>query len=156
MRLEIVFSEALRAVTHQQSVLDSIRTRATTLTAAAALVTPLFGTPVLQARDRAGWPTIVALAALTGVLASTFVVSAPWWRWTFRASAAALLQAVDAGHDVDSMRRHLCLDFERWVDSERTEAATDAVVVYCWSRLPAARGGCLVVAARAPVGRDRA
>jgi hypothetical protein len=60
MRLEIVFSEALRAVTHQQSVLDSIRTRATTLTAAAALVTPFFGTPVLQARDRAGWPTIVA------------------------------------------------------------------------------------------------
>jgi hypothetical protein len=115
-RLEIVFAEALRAVTHQQSVLDSIRTRATTLTAAAALVTPFFGTPVLQARDRAGWPTIVALAALTGVLASTFVVSAPWWRWTFRASAAALLQAVDAGHGVDSMRRHLCLDFERWVD----------------------------------------
>ena len=101
-RLEIVFAEALRAVTHQQSVMDGIRTRATTLTAAAALVTPFFGTPVLQARDRAGWPTIVALAALTGVLASTFVVSAPWWRWTFRASAAALLQAVDAGHGVDS------------------------------------------------------
>ena len=32
-RLEIVFAEGLRAVTHQQGVLDSVRTRATTLTA---------------------------------------------------------------------------------------------------------------------------
>jgi hypothetical protein len=32
-RLEIVFVEGLRAVAHQQGVLDSVRTRATTLTA---------------------------------------------------------------------------------------------------------------------------
>jgi hypothetical protein len=32
-RLEIVFAEGLRAATHQQGVLDSVRTRATTLTA---------------------------------------------------------------------------------------------------------------------------
>ena len=32
-RLEIVFAKGLRAVTHQQGVLDSVRTRATTLTA---------------------------------------------------------------------------------------------------------------------------
>lgn len=115
-RLEIVFAEALRAVTHQQGVLDNVRSRATTLTGAAALVTPFFGTPVLQARDRAGWPTAVALVALAGVLASTFVICAPWWRWTFRASAAALLEAIDAGHDADSLRRHLAQDFERWVD----------------------------------------
>lgn len=115
-RLEIVFSEALRAVTHQQSVLDNIRSRATTLTAAAALVTSFFGSPILQARERMGWPTGVALLALAGVLAATFVVCAPWWTWTFRTSATALLTAVDAGHDTDSLRRHLAQDFEQWVD----------------------------------------
>jgi hypothetical protein len=115
-RLEIVFAEALRAVGHQQGVLDNLRSRATMLTAAAALVTPFFGSPVLQARDRVGWPTAVALVALMGVLASTFVTCVPWWKWTFRASAKALLEAIDAGFDVDSMRRHLAQDFERWVD----------------------------------------
>ena len=115
-RLEIVFTEALRAVTHQQGVHDNLRSRATTLTGAAALVTPFFGAPVLQAGGRVGWPTAVALLALAGVLVATFVICMPWWTWTFRASAAALLQAVDAGHDVDSMRRHLAQDFERWVD----------------------------------------
>jgi hypothetical protein len=32
-RLEIIFVEGIRAVTHQQGLLDSVRTRATTLTA---------------------------------------------------------------------------------------------------------------------------
>jgi hypothetical protein len=123
-RLEIVFAEALRAVTHQQGVLDNIRSRATTLTGAAALVTPFFGAPVLQARDRVGWPAAVALLALAGVLASTFIISAPWWKWTFRASAGALLGAIDAGHDVDSMHRHLAQDFERWVDQNERKIRT--------------------------------
>ena len=120
-RLEIVYAEALRGLTHQQGVLDNVRSRATTLTAAAALVTPFFGAPILQDRDRLSWPTPVALAALIGVLASTFVICMPWWTWTFRSSAAALLGAVDAGHDADSVRRHLALDFERWVDQNEAK-----------------------------------
>jgi hypothetical protein len=123
-RLELAFNEALRALVHQQAVVDNLRTRVTMLTAAAALVTPFFGSPILQQRDRAGWPTLVALVALTGVLVSAFVVSVPWWRWTFRSSAGALLEAIDRGHDVDSMRRHLAQDFERWVRKNEKKVRT--------------------------------
>jgi hypothetical protein len=58
--------------------------------------------------------------ALLGVLAPTFIICMPWCTWTFRSSAAALLKAVDAEYDVDSIRRHLALDFERWVDQNKT------------------------------------
>lgn len=37
-RLEVVLAESLRALAHQQSLLDNLRSRATLLTTAAALV----------------------------------------------------------------------------------------------------------------------
>jgi hypothetical protein len=119
-RLELVLSEALRALAHQQSLLDNVRSRATILTGAAALVASLLGAPALQ-REDPGWPTVVALFGLVGVLVCTMGICVPWWRWYFRSSASALLAAVDAGHSYDSMCRHLSADLERWVDrNDRT------------------------------------
>jgi hypothetical protein len=119
-RLEIVFAEALRALAHQQALLDNLRSRATLLTTAAALVVSLPG--VAAAAGRTGSTgstaaaTAIAAAALTGVLLCSLVVCAPWWRWQFRSSATRLLDAVDAGHDADSIRRNLARDFESWLD----------------------------------------
>lgn len=119
-RLEIVFAEALRALAHQQALLDNLRSRATLLTTAAALVVSFPGVAAVAGRVRPGdsatVATAVAAAALTGVLACSLVVCAPWWRWHFRSSAGRLLDAVDAGHDTDSIRRNLARDFESWVD----------------------------------------
>jgi hypothetical protein len=119
-RLEIVLGESLRALTHQQSLLDNLRSRATLLTTGAALVSTLPGvaaaTGSRPAGRGAGVATALAIAGLVGVLLCALVICAPWWRWRFRTSATRLLQAVDAGHDVDSIRRHLARDFEIWVD----------------------------------------
>ncbi|GIF22547.1 hypothetical protein BJ973_002870 [Actinoplanes tereljensis] len=114
-RLEIVLSEALRALSHQQSLLDNLRSRATLLTTAAALVISF---PVVSSVRRAeiGVSAGVAAVALVGVLMCTLVICAPWWHWKFRSSAGQLLLAVDEGHDLDSLRRHLAKDFERWLD----------------------------------------
>lgn len=115
-RLELVMAEALRALSHQQSVLDNIRSRATLLTTAAALVSSLVGAPTVV-RGHVGWAAGAAFLALVGVIACTFVICAPWWQWRFRSSARVLLEAVDGRHDLDSMRRNLSVNFEDWLDA---------------------------------------
>jgi hypothetical protein len=118
-RLEIVMDEALRALDHQHTSLESLRGRATLLTTAAALVASFFGSPMIGGGDLR-WTSVVAVVSLIGVLACTLIICGPWWKWHFRSSAGALLGATDAGHSVDSMRRHLSKSFEDWHD--RNEA----------------------------------
>ena len=115
-RLELVFAESLRALNYQQSALDNLRSRVTLLTAGAALVSSSFVGTALQS-PRWGTATVVAIAAMTGVLVLALVICAPMWRWTFLSSASQLLVAVELGHDLDSMRRHLATDFEKWLDA---------------------------------------
>jgi len=114
-RYELVCSESLRALGYQQSSLDNLRSRVTLLTAGAALVSSSFIGTALQS-PRWGAATVVALVAMTSVLVLALVICLPIWKWTFLSSATALLSAVDLGHDLDSMRRHLALDFEKWLD----------------------------------------
>jgi hypothetical protein len=114
-RWELVFSEALRALSFQQSTLDNLRSRATILTAGAALVSSALGAPSLSG-NRWGVASLVAILALGGVLATAGLICAPWWSWKFVASATVLAEAVDLGHSVDSMRRHLAIDFEAWLN----------------------------------------
>jgi hypothetical protein len=111
-RLELVLGEALRALEHQQALLDNLRSRATLLTTAAALVGAY---PLADPSARAA-ATVLAASGLVGVLVCTSVICVPWWRWRFRTSATALLGAVDLGHTLDGMRRHLAVDFETWLD----------------------------------------
>jgi hypothetical protein len=113
-RWALVYDEALRALTFQQGTLDNLRSRATVLTAGAALVGAALGTPALR-EGRLGVAAVLAIVALGGVLAAAGIICAPWWRWRFVASAAALTEAVTAGHSLDSMHRHLAADFERWL-----------------------------------------
>jgi hypothetical protein len=116
-RLEVVLAESLRALAHQQSLLDNLRSRATLLTTAAALVSTFPGLSAITGNNAKGkGAAVLAVLALVGVLVCTLVICAPWWRWYFRSSATALLGAVDAGHDLDSIRRNLSRDFEKWVD----------------------------------------
>ncbi|MGI8336849.1 hypothetical protein ACRYCC_43490 [Actinomadura scrupuli] len=114
-RLKIVFDEALRALTQQQARLDNVRSRATTLTAAAALISSFVGSPILKARDFS-WASVLALVAVLAVLACSLIICAPWWRWHFYVRASKLLEAVDAGYDLNGLRRNLADDFDRWVD----------------------------------------
>ncbi|MBG0565368.1 hypothetical protein [Actinoplanes aureus] len=113
-RLELVLSEALRALTEQQAVLDHLRSRATVLLSAAALVGALMGAPLLSDGVRPGALTQLAIVALAGTLLLTLLITAPLFRWRFTPKVSALLQAVGDGHDLDSMRRHLALDLERF------------------------------------------
>ncbi len=82
-RLEIVFSEALRALAHQQSLLDNLRSRATLLTTAAALVVSFPGVAAVTGQLRLGFSAVLAAGSLAGVLICSLVVCAPWWRWRF-------------------------------------------------------------------------
>jgi hypothetical protein len=121
-RLDVVLAESLRSLEHQQALLDSLRSRATLLITAGALVSTL---PIAAAPDRL-WGAGLWLtgAGLVGVLACTMVICAPWWRWYFRTSARRLLDAVDLGHSLDDMRRHLAADFEGWVDHNERRIRT--------------------------------
>ena len=117
-RLELVFTESLRALSYQQSSLDNLRSRVTLLTAGAALVSSSFIGTALQ-NPRWSAATVVAIAAMTGVLLLALLICAPMWRWTFVSSASQLLVAVELDHDLDSMRRHLALDFEKWLEANQ-------------------------------------
>jgi hypothetical protein len=116
-RFDLVLSEALRSLTQQQSVLDNLRARATVLLSTAALASSFLGAPVLAGKSGLTPASIAALAALAAVLILTITVCLPVWRWNFRARPSALLQAIDGGYDIDSMRRHLAVDFEHFIDS---------------------------------------
>jgi hypothetical protein len=119
-RLELVLAESLRALTYQQSALDNLRSRATLLTGGAALVSSSFVGAVFQGKQW-GIATVVAISAMTGVLLLALAICAPVWRWRFLSSAAQLLAAVNADHGLDSMRRHLALDFEQWLETNQVK-----------------------------------
>jgi hypothetical protein len=114
-RIKLVFDEALRAVTYQQGMLDNLRSRATLLTAASALIASLFGAPTIQSHHF-GWWAAIAVFATAMVLFSTVWVCAPWYQWSFTTNTKALAGAVEIGFSIDDMRRNLAKDFETWVD----------------------------------------
>lgn len=114
-RLKLVFDEALRALVQQQARLDNVRSRATTLTAAATLVASLLGGSSVD-RDSFDWAAVLATAATAGVLACSLVIVAPIWHWRFHSRPTQLLRAVDQGFSLDEMRRNMASDFEHWAD----------------------------------------
>ncbi|MBA8951990.1 hypothetical protein ACFQU9_05845 [Actinomadura namibiensis] len=113
-RLIVAYDEALRVLTLQINTLDSLRTRATLLTAGAALVTSLFGGFALQRHQDLGWWAAVGMVALAVVLVSALAIVAPRRGWDFVVQPGVLLQAIDDGRDVDALYRTLIQDFGAW------------------------------------------
>jgi hypothetical protein len=75
---EVPYQESVRMLTQQASALDGLRTRSSTILAAAALITTLFGGSLGGTADGlnvAGW---AAMGALFGVLGCTLSVLFPW------------------------------------------------------------------------------
>lgn len=114
-RLKIVYDEALRLITAQQGRVDNLRTRATTVTATAALVSTFLGAPVLKDQGM-GWPSATGLVALSGVVVVTLAICAPWWTWNVHTSTPGLLEAVDEGFTLNQIRRNMAKDFDKWAE----------------------------------------
>ena len=77
----MIYEEALRGITRQQSVIDGLRTRTGTLFAAASLVSAFLGGQALDRRpdlDFFAWTAIAAFGALF------FLVLTILWPWAFK------------------------------------------------------------------------
>jgi hypothetical protein len=123
---EIAYDASVGAIQDQAGVLDSLRSRAGTLLAAAALVSSFLGGQALQ--ESGGlevWSlTTVALGAFVASAVLALLILWPFDFW-FSVSARAVLDAVrlqDAagGTSVDELRRALALQLE-WRYDENAE-----------------------------------
>jgi hypothetical protein len=100
---QLAYESSVRAISDQASVLESLRSRAGTMLAAAALVTSFFGGQALvQARlDLEPWSLVgVAVAAFVGLALSTVVILWPFDFW-FSVSAAGMLAIVEEREDAE-------------------------------------------------------
>src|SRR5687767_5816448 len=88
---QLAYDEAVRALSQQQSRLDSLRTRAGILLSAAAIATSFLGGKALEERAPTwwSWTGVGAFAAL-----SVFALLILWPRdeWKFAASPRELIQ----------------------------------------------------------------
>jgi hypothetical protein len=87
----VAYDEAVRALSQQQSMIDSLRTRAGLLLPAAAITTSFLGAQALSA----GGPTLVTWSALGAFVAVAVAVLAALWphRLEFTADAANVIES---------------------------------------------------------------
>jgi hypothetical protein len=113
-RLAFVYQEAVRGLTHQQGVVESLNARAGNLVFAAAFATSLLGARALA--DGLGVWDWVAVALLFAVgVAVTFMLW-PWHSYTFRFDPQDLLDEYVDGHSpasLSAMHRALALRIKR-------------------------------------------
>jgi hypothetical protein len=111
----LAFQEALRGVTQQQAVLESIRGRAATLLAIASVSTSFLGGVALNTERPRGLAWIpVLLFILVGVLA--ILILLPRRGWIFRLGARELIRdyvEADPPAALPEMQRDLALHLER-------------------------------------------
>jgi hypothetical protein len=107
-RLELVYSEALRALERQQQTVREFNTRSGNLIYAAAIVAAFLGAVTLERNKASAWSWI-AISALAGVGGLHVVVLWPRWTWRFRFEPHALInEFVDArAASIDDMYREL-------------------------------------------------
>jgi hypothetical protein len=87
---ELAYHEAVRALSHQEAVLDNFRTRAGILLSAAAIATPFLGGAAVGDGDFSAW-SWVAVGLFGGVAALTLVILWPWKDWEFVAGPRRLI-----------------------------------------------------------------
>ena len=122
---EVPYAESVRMLTQQAAALDNLRSRASTILAAAALVTTFLGAQAL-AKPSAhlntwGW---AAIAALFGVLGCTLSVLYPWNHWHYGESATKMienLETIQPPLDLARLQRATAMNLE--ADFRENEAA---------------------------------
>jgi hypothetical protein len=122
----LAFQEALRGVTQQQAVLESIRGRAATLLAIASVSTSFLGGVALNKERPRGLAWIpVLLFILVGVLA--ILILLPRRGWIFRLGARELIRdyvEADPPAALPEMHRDLALHLERHYQSNERRLRT--------------------------------
>lgn len=114
LRLAFIYDEAVRGLTHQQGVVESLNARAGNLTFAAAFVTSLLGARALS--DGLGvwdWVAVALLFAVGGLVA--FMLW-PYQGYTFRFDPEELLDQFVDGQTpapMSAMHRALAIRIKR-------------------------------------------
>lgn len=86
---KVAYDEAVRALSEQQAIIDSVRNRAGLLLSAAAVTTSFLGAQALHEGDP-GFYAWLALAGFTGVAAASLAVLWPR-RWEITASSGDVI-----------------------------------------------------------------
>jgi hypothetical protein len=113
---KIILAESIRALDHQQKVLDSIRTRIAWVIAAGTVVTTFFGGLAVRNGLDLHWPSALATLSFIGMLGCSFAIGWPGWTWTFRSSTHDLLAWRKAARSPAHFRENLARWQERWLD----------------------------------------
>ncbi len=132
-QFEFIYSESIRNLSQQAQVLDSIRSRAGVLIAAASVVSALLGGPALQGgpfRLSVGLAVIVFLLSMYLALR----VVAPRKNWRFRFGIADIVAKVESSEDVDLvwLQRTLALRNEKNYEANETQL-NELFETYRWA-----------------------
>jgi hypothetical protein len=109
-RLAFIYQEAVRGLSHQQNVVESLNTRAGNLIFATAFASSLLGGRALA--DGLGAWDWVAMTLLFGIGALIVFVVWPYYNYTFRFDPEELLRRYidgDASTTMSTMHRELAL-----------------------------------------------
>jgi hypothetical protein len=121
-RLRIAYDESVKGIDRQVSAVESLRSRTSTLLAAAALVTSFLGAQAVSTNHGSFQPwSYVAVTAFVGVATlAIFVLLPRKWDWSFGATNI-IRDYVDGDNpaDEDAMLRDLAL--HRDVDFDKNE-----------------------------------
>ncbi len=107
---KVAYDEAVRALSEQQAVIDSFRTRAGLLLSAAAITTSFLGAQALKGGD-SNFATWLAMIGFVGVAAVSLTILWPR-RWEFTANPRDVIQTyieADEPALIEELHRDLSL-----------------------------------------------
>jgi hypothetical protein len=95
--VRLAYEASIRAIADQASVLESMRSRAGTMLAAAAIVTSFFGGQAIDAQTHFDYSSTIGLAVAAFVAAALLTIVILWpFSFRFSLSARDILAIVDA------------------------------------------------------------
>jgi hypothetical protein len=121
LRYEIVYQEALRALTSQDQRLEAVRNRASAVLGAASISQAVLAAPAIKANGVNVWAWL-AFASLALLTTCVIAILWPTRGWEFRLGIAPLLSGyVEASRpaDINEMRRELALHIEEAYEGNR-------------------------------------
>lgn len=119
---QLLWSEAQRQISRQESDIDTLRTRAVAVLSVAALVAGLFGSHISTAPHRhtwVGWAVAAALVLFAASVVCAVVVMMPRG-WTFGESLTEYVARVRAGNLVPiDVTTNMAEHVQEWHDSNQ-------------------------------------